>query len=100
VAPAAVLGVVAGRVSSIEVLHAVRELLAGALDHGVVVRSHQAEGAQLPAETANGEHEQSEEEPPVIGVAEEQALGNGEAADVVDAVRKLRPRDPCHPLRR
>jgi hypothetical protein len=96
VAPAPVLRVVALRIPAVQELHPRGELEAGALDDEVIVRPHQAQRVDVPVEAFHRPQEEGEEVEPVIVVAEQPDLGDGQAGGVVDPVRKQRARLARH----
>jgi hypothetical protein len=86
VAHAGVLVVVRLGVATVQELHPRREVLAGALDDGVIVRVEEAEGVHSPPEPPDDDAEQGEEITSVVVVAEHDTFGNAVREDVVDAV--------------
>ena len=96
VAVTAVACIEVGCIAAVQEVHAVRELLSGALDEHVVVRTHEAERDDVPAEALDGGKQQQIERQVVLYVPEEQRVGYGTAAAVVYAVGELLARDARH----
>jgi hypothetical protein len=86
VAVTAVAVVVGARVALVEAFHAGGEIRLRPVEDEVVVRAHEAKGVHLPGEPFDDVEQDEEEGAVVLGVAEEQRVGDGPCGGVVEAV--------------
>jgi hypothetical protein len=83
-------------VAAEEPLQTARELRLGAVEDQVIVRRHETERVQLPAEALDAGLQEDEEPAPVVVVAEDRAAVDAARHDVEVAVRKRGPRHASH----
>ena len=96
VSPAAILAVEPLGVVAVQKLHAVGEILAGRVEHQVVVVRHQAERVAGPLELVDGKGEEAEEVTPVVGVVVDRHLCHPTGRDVKETIRKDASGQPRH----
>jgi hypothetical protein len=101
VAPAAVAGVEALRVASVQPLEPRGEAIELGLDHKVVVVAHQAVGVDAPAVALGDAGEQTEERESILVVSEDRRARDAARGHVVDRnLREHVTREPRHRHRR
>jgi len=91
VADAPVARVEPGRIAAVQALHPLRPLRLAALGDQVEVVPHQAVGVQLPAEPVRDPAQETDEEPAVVVVGEDQPSVDAARGQVVHAVEERRP---------
>ncbi len=84
------------RVDAVQAVEPPGEVGGRRLDDHVVVRGHQAEGVDGPAEARDTVGKQLQEGHAVGVVAVDRAAIDPAGGDVKNAVRKLAPKLPCH----